>query len=40
MVVEIKDLNVDKLFKIGKLNMKSRNKEWFNKLNHVPIDWA
>jgi hypothetical protein len=40
MVVEVKDLNADKLFKIAKLNMRGRAKEWFNKLNHAPIDWA
>jgi hypothetical protein len=39
MVVEVWDLNDDKLFKIVKLNLKGRAKEWFKKLNPAPIDW-
>jgi hypothetical protein len=38
MVVEVRDLNADKLFKIAKLNMKGRAKEWFNKLNLALVD--
>jgi hypothetical protein len=37
-VVEVRDLNADKLFKIAKLNMKGRAKEWFNKLNLALVD--
>jgi hypothetical protein len=33
MVVEVRDLNVDKLFNIVKLNLTSKTKEWFTKLN-------
>ncbi len=32
MVVEVRDLNADKLFKITKLNLKGRAKEWFRRL--------
>jgi hypothetical protein len=32
MVVEVQDLNVDKLFKIAKLNLRCRAKEWFRRL--------
>jgi hypothetical protein len=32
MVVEVRDLNVDKLFKIAKLDLRSRAKEWFKRL--------
>jgi hypothetical protein len=39
MVAEVWDLNVDKLFKTTKLNLKGRAKEWFKKLNPTPIDW-
>jgi hypothetical protein len=38
MAIEVKDLNVDKLFKITKLNLRSRAKEWFKKLNLAPVD--
>jgi hypothetical protein len=34
---KVRDLNVDKLFKIIKLNLRSRTKEWFKKLNHVLV---
>ncbi len=27
-----------KLFKIGKLNLKGKSKEWFKKLTIIPID--
>jgi len=33
MAIEVKDLNDDKLFKITKLNLHGRAKEWFKKLN-------
>jgi len=38
MVVEVRNLNANKLFKIVKLNMRGRANEWFNKLNLAPID--
>ncbi len=33
------DLNADKLFKIAKLNLRGRAREWFQKLPPVPVDW-
>jgi hypothetical protein len=36
----MQDLNVDKLFKTTKLNLKGRAKEWFKILNPTPIDWT
>jgi hypothetical protein len=38
MVGEIRDLNVDKLFKIAKLNLRRKAKEWFKKLNPAPTN--
>ncbi len=38
MAAEVRDLNVDKLFKIAKLNLGGRIKEWLKKLNPSPID--
>jgi hypothetical protein len=32
MVAEVRDLNVDKLFKIAKLNLQGEAQEWFKKL--------
>jgi len=40
MAVEIRDLNVDKLFKITKLSLKGKAKKWFKKLNLTPADWT
>jgi uncharacterized protein YutE (UPF0331/DUF86 family) len=40
MAAEVQDLNVDKLFKIAKLNSKGRAKEWFKRLQPVPADWT
>jgi hypothetical protein len=40
MVIKMQDLNVDKLFKITKLNLKGTAKEWFKRLNLTPIDWT
>jgi len=37
---EVCDLNADKLFKITKLNLRGRAKEWFKRLQPVPADWA
>jgi hypothetical protein len=40
MVAEVCDLNVDKLFKIAKLNLRGRAKEWFKRLQPAPTDWT
>jgi len=40
MVAEVHDLTVDKLFKIAKLNLRGRAKEWFRRLQPVPTDWT
>jgi hypothetical protein len=40
MPVKVQDLNVDKLFKIAKLNLRGRAKEWFKKLNLAPTSWT
>jgi len=40
MAVEVRDLNADKLFKIAKLNLRGRAKEWFKRLQPAPADWA
>ncbi len=39
MVAEVRDFNADKLFKIAKLNLRRRTKEWFKKLQPVLADW-
>jgi hypothetical protein len=40
MAAEVRDLNADKLFKIAKLNLRGRAKEWFKRLQPAPADWA
>jgi hypothetical protein len=40
MAAEVCDLTPDKLFKIAKLNLRGRAKEWFRRLQPVPVDWA
>ncbi|CAM6060008.1 unnamed protein product [Sphagnum tenellum] len=40
MVAEVRDLTADKLFKIAKLNLRGRAKDWFRKLQPAPADWA
>jgi len=40
MAVEIRDPTPDKLFKIAKLNLRGRVKEWFRRLQPAPADWA
>jgi hypothetical protein len=40
MAAEVRDYNVDKLFKIAKLNLCGRAKEWFRRLQAAPVDWA
>jgi hypothetical protein len=39
MAAEVRDLNADKLFKIAKLNLKGKAKDWFRKLQPAPTDW-
>jgi hypothetical protein len=38
-VVEVRDLNADKLFKIAKFNLRGRAKEWYKRLQPAPADW-
>ncbi len=40
MATEVRDLNADKLFKIAKLNLRGREKDWFRKLQPAPADWT
>jgi hypothetical protein len=40
MAAEVRDLNADKLFKIAKLNLRGRAKEWFKRLQLALADWA
>jgi hypothetical protein len=40
MAVEVRDLMPDKLFKIAKLNLRGRAKEWVRRLQPTPTDWA
>jgi hypothetical protein len=39
MAAEVCDLNADKLFKIAKLNLRGRAREWFRKLQSAPANW-
>jgi hypothetical protein len=39
MAAEVRDLNADKLFKIAKLNLRGRARDWFKKLQPAPADW-
>jgi len=39
MAAEVRDLNADKLFKIAKLNMRGRAKEWFKRMKLAPANW-
>jgi hypothetical protein len=39
MAAEVRDLNADKLFKIAKLNLRGRAREWLRKLQLAPADW-
>ncbi len=39
MAAEVRDLNADKLFKITKLNLRGRAKEWFKRLQLAPANW-
>ncbi len=40
MDAKVCNLTVDKLFKIAKLNLRGRAKEWFRRLQPAPADWA
>jgi predicted component of viral defense system (DUF524 family) len=40
MAAEVRDLNADKLFKIAKLNLRGRAKEWFKRLQPTLADWV
>jgi hypothetical protein len=40
MAAEVRNLTLDKLFKIAKLNLRGRGKEWFGRLQLAPADWA
>jgi len=40
MAAEVRDLNVDKLFKIAKLNLRGKAKEWFKRLQPVLANLA
>jgi hypothetical protein len=40
MVAKVRDLNVNKLFKIAKLNLRGQVKEWFWRLHPSPTDWT
>jgi len=39
MAAKVRDLNADKLFKIAKLNLRGRARNWFKKLQPAPADW-
>jgi hypothetical protein len=40
MVTEVRDLTADNLFKIAKLNLRGRAKEWFRRLQPMPANWT
>jgi len=40
MAIEVRDLNANKLFKIAKLNLRGRAKEWFRRLQPAPAAWV
>jgi len=39
MAAVVRDLNTNKLFKIAKLNLRGRAKEWFKRMQPAPADW-
>jgi len=39
MAIEVRGYDEVKLFKIVKLNLCGKTKDWFKKLQHVPVDW-
>jgi len=40
MAAKVRDLNANKLFKIAKLNMRGKAKEWFKRLQPPLADWT
>jgi hypothetical protein len=40
MAAEVRDLNADRLFKIAKLNLRGRAREWLRRLQPAPADWS
>jgi hypothetical protein len=40
MATKVQDLNANKNFKIAKLSLKGRAKEWFTRLQPTLADWA
>jgi len=38
MAAEVRDLNADKLFKIAKLDLRSKAREWLRRLQPAPTD--
>jgi len=40
MAAKVRDLIANKLFKIAKLNLRGRAKEWFRRLQPVPTNWT
>jgi hypothetical protein len=39
MAVKVKRIDEQKLFKIGRLNLKRKFKEWYKKLGTTPVDY-
>ncbi|CAM6077583.1 unnamed protein product [Sphagnum tenellum] len=39
MAAEVRNLNADKLFKIAKLNLRGKARDWFRKLQPALADW-
>jgi hypothetical protein len=39
MVVEVRRIDEQKLFKIGTLNLRGKAKEWFKKFATTPTNW-
>ncbi|CAK9225727.1 unnamed protein product [Sphagnum troendelagicum] len=40
MAAEVRDLNADKIFKIAKLNLRGRARDWFRRLQPALVDWV
>jgi hypothetical protein len=38
MAIEVCEYNEDKLFKIVKLNLQGKTKDWYRRLNLTPLD--
>jgi hypothetical protein len=39
MVTEVWGYDEDKLFKITRLNLWGKTKDWYKRLNPTPLDW-